>query len=425
MKNIEIAKFLGLGRSKVKIVKMVTEEYKGKKVKMIYLEQTNIKCRCPKCNKFTNSVHSKLKQSYIKESDFLGYECVLTIRKRRFRCYECEKIFTETIDILPNKNTISNRLRIQIHKDLLKMLTFDYIAEKNHVSITFVINELKSIMKDYKKNIYTLPEVISFDEFKADTDKGKYAFIINDPINKKTIDILPNRRKEYLIKYFTTVNNRKEVEYVICDMYEPYLIVTKVMFPRAKYIVDRFHYVEYIMDALDDIRIRVQKEYEYNTREYRLLKNKKNVSLLRKYSEDINWFKQVTRYRNKTKIYKYPKEILDEIFDISEDIKIGYDLKELFLQIINNSTYESAKADLESWIDLCRESKIEEFIVASKTIENWLDYIVNSFIDKRFTNGYTEGLNNKIKTLKRMGFGYKKFEIFRSRLMYIFDGKLK
>lgn len=425
MKNIEITKFLGLARSNVKIVKMVTEKYKGKNVKMVYLEQTNTKCRCTECGKFTSSIHSVLKRSYIKELDFMGYECVLTIIKRRFHCYKCGKIFTEIINIIPKGNKISNRVKIQIHKDLLKILTFDYIAEKNHVSITLVINELKSIMKDYKKNIYVLPEVISFDEFKADTDKGKYAFIINDPINKKTIDILSNRRKDYLIKYFTTVNNRKQVKYVICDMYEPYLIVTKVMFPNAKYVVDRFHYVEYIMDALDNIRIKIQKEYNYNTNEYRLLKNKKNVSLLRKYSEDIDWFTQTVRYRNKTKIYKYPLDILNEIFDINEEIKRGYELKELFLQIINNSTYKTAKIDLECWIDLCRESEIEEFIEASNTIENWLEYIVNSFIDKRFTNGYTEGLNNKIKTLKRMGFGYKKFEIFRGRLMYIFDGILK
>ena len=40
---------------------------------------------------------------------------------------------------------------------------------------------------------------------------------------------------------------------------------------------------------------------------------------------------------------------------------------------------------------LCEENKIEEFIEISKTIKNWLPYIVNSFIDKRFINGFNEG----------------------------------
>lgn len=77
-----------------------------------------------------------------------------------------------------------------------------------------------------------------------------------------------------------------------------------------------------------------------------------------------------------------------------------------------------------SWIDLCKESKIEEFIEASKTIENWIEEICNSFIDKRFSNGFTEGLNNKIKVVKRVGYGYKDFDFFRKRLLYILNGKI-
>ena len=56
-------------------------------------------------------------------------------------------------------------------------------------------------------------------------------------------------------------------------------------------------------------------------------------------------------------------------------------------------------------------------------MENWLPYIVNSFIDKRLSNGFTEGLNNKIKVIKRVGFGYKNFDFFRLRLMYILNSK--
>ena len=41
---------------------------------------------------------------------------------------------------------------------------------------------------------------------------------------------------------------------------------------------------------LDDIRIRLQDEYGYNSKEYRLLKNKKNASLLRKYGNEVEWF---------------------------------------------------------------------------------------------------------------------------------------
>lgn len=71
-------------------------------------------------------------------------------------------------------------------------------------------------------------------------------------------------------------------------MYEPYLLVTQTMFPKAKYVVDRFHYTTYIMDALNNIRIRLQKLHGDKSKEYKL--SKKNVSLLRKYSNEINWW---------------------------------------------------------------------------------------------------------------------------------------
>jgi len=73
---------------------------------------------------------------------------------------------------------------------------------------------------------------------------------------------------------------------------------------------------------------------------------------------------------------------------------------------------------------VCKDCVLEEFEEASKTINNWLPYIVNSFIDRRFSNGFTEGLNNKIKVIKRVAFGYRNFRFFRLRLMYILNGKL-
>ena len=102
---------------------------------------------------------------------------------------------------------------------------------------------------------------------------------------------------------------------------------------------------------------------------------------------------------------------------------MGYQLKELFLDIVYHAEIDDVERQLNDFIDICYESKIEEFIDAASTIRSWLPYIVNSFIDKRFSNGFTEGLNNKIKVIKRVGFGYKNFEFFRLRLLYILNSK--
>ena len=413
---------IGLNKKEVKILNVVENESGVIEVKV---ENRKTKVRCPICNKFTSSVHDKLKPIRSVYLDSCGSKVDLIIYKKRFHCYNCGKIFTEELELNTKGGSISNKVKISVRKDLLSYnLSLKYIAEKNRISEPMVIKELNdatSTIPDYQKN---LPKVISLDEFKADTDEGKYAFILNDPIHKKVLDILPNRKKEYLIQYFTHCNNRHSVEFVISDMYEPYLLVTKIMFPKAKYVVDRYHYTTYIMDALDNIRIRLQKTYGEKSDEYKLLKNKKNVSLLRKYGSEIDWWVIVKRYRNGHMVDVLPGDILDEILKISPELKKGYYLKEKFLDIIHHYEYLDVDKEIEHWISICIESEIPEFIEAAKTISRWQEYIVNSFIDERYSNGFTEGINNKIKVIKRIAFGFKSFKLLRKRILYIFNNKL-
>ena len=120
-----------------------------------------------------------------------------------------------------------------------------------------------------------------------------------------------------------------------------------------------------------------------------------------------------------------PSELLNKILSISPDLKKGYNLKEEFLDIINHATYETVDEQLIVWISKCVASEIEEFIEAAGTISRWREYIVNSFIDEKYSNGFTEGINNKIKVIKRNGFGYRSFKLLRARILYIFNKKLK
>lgn len=412
---------LGLNQKKVKIIDI--DEING--IIEVTVENRHKKVRCPKCNKFTSSVHSKnkpIRSKYLKSCE---QRTVLIINKKRYHCYNCGNIFTENLGINTEKGNISKLLLIKIRKDLLKYNeSFKSIAKECNVSSQTVINELKKINDMIPKQVVNLPMVISFDEFKADTKEGKYAFVLNDPIHKNVLDILPSRKKEYLINYFQHCKNRYSVQFVISDMYEPYLLVTKIMFPKAQYVVDRFHYITYIMDALDNIRIRLQKSYDFKSKEYKILKNKKNVSLIRRYSNDIDWWVLVKRYRNGHLVDVLPSELLENILSISPDLKVGYRLKEEFLDIVNHATYETVDEQLTKWISKCITSEIAEFIEAAGTISRWQKYIVNSFIDSRYSNGFTEGINNKIKVIKRNAFGYKNFKLLRARILYIFNQKL-
>ena len=421
----EVKELLNIKDKNIDVVSVMKEERRGQQINVVTLKSNKRKYKCPECDRFTSSVNDVLKPVRIRHLKVVEIKSELYIIKRRFICHKCDKKFVEPLNINSYNSYLSNDLKMKIRKDLL---VYNYsiksIADENGVSSATVRRELEEAMNGYPEYLRTLPEVISLDEVKADTSEGKYALVINDPIRKKVLDILPNRKKDYLLGYFTRVENRNNVKIVISDMYEPYLLVSKVMFSKARFVVDRFHFVRYTMDALDAVRIRIQKEYGYNSKEYRLLKNKKNVSLLRKYSNDIDWYVYTQRYENGKMIKKLPIDIINNILKISDELDRAYQLKELFLDIIKHSTYENATEQLLIWIDLCKESKIPEMVEASKTINNWLEYIVNSFIDKRYSNGYTEGMNNKIKVIKRNGYGYKNFKFFRLRLLYIFNGTI-
>lgn len=134
-------------------------------------------------------------------------------------------------------------------------------------------------------------------------------------------------------------------------------------------MVDPFHYTRYIIDELDKVRIRLQDNYGYNSKEYRILKNKKNVSLLRRYSNEIDRFTYTKRFKNNHLIDVLKNDLRENILDIDEELKISYQLKELFLDITHHATYENVKSQLINWISLVREQNIEEMSEAANTIE--------------------------------------------------------
>lgn len=93
----------------------------------------------------------------------------LIIYKRRFHCYNCNKIFTEEMNLNTKNGSISNKEKIKIRKDLMDYnLTIEAIAKKNHVSKYIVrkeLDEATDLIQKYRKN---LPSMISFDEFRAE-----------------------------------------------------------------------------------------------------------------------------------------------------------------------------------------------------------------------------------------------------------------
>ena len=108
------------------------------------------------------------------------------------------------------------------------------------------------------------------------------------------------------------------------------------------------------------------------------------------------------------------------MLDISSDLSTVYYLKEqLRNYVLYESDKETARKELNIWIRDAKESEIPELKPAITAFTNWKDSIIAS-CGQPITNGFTEGCNNKIKVLKRNAYGYRNFERFRKRILFIF-----
>ena len=107
---------LGLKKKEVKITD-IKQNKKG--IIEVEIENKHSKVRCVNCNKFTSSVHDKLKPIRSVYLDSCGQKVDVIIRKKRYHCYNCGKIFTENLNLNTTNGNISNKTKIQIRKDLL------------------------------------------------------------------------------------------------------------------------------------------------------------------------------------------------------------------------------------------------------------------------------------------------------------------
>ena len=139
----------------------------------------------------------------------------------------------------------------------------------------------------------------------------------------------------------------------------------------------------------------------------------------------MSWSSRKLILAHKSKLKEESLDALEVMLQQSNDLAKAYYLKELFYDFMDSKSSSEAKLKLRKFINAASVSKLDEFNSVLTTLANWAKYILNSF-DCPYTNGYTEGMNNKIKVIKRNGvsrnaYGYRNFDNFRNRIMLSCD----
>jgi transposase len=372
---------------------IVSKVERKENIMHVYLKMEQRIHTCPDCGSKTSKIHDYRNQR-VKDISSFGQYTILHLKKRRHVCPECGKKFFESVPFLPRYHRITNRLFAHIIREFSQTRSMKNIALCNNISAATAARAFDLVCYSPA----ALPEVLAIDEFRGNSGGEKFQGILTDPKNHKVVDILPTRSKEYLFGYFSKFSNRKEVKFFVMDMYSTYKAVAKVMFPNATIIIDKYHYVRIVTWAFERVRIEEQKKFSDHRRKY--FKNSRKLLLKNSYNLNDQEYWQVK-----------------QMLRVSPKLARAYEIKQAFEEFMKCEDSLNAKKKLADFIMFAQNYDVPEFESATKTFINWSHEILNSF-DYPYTNGYTEGCNNKIKVIKRVAYGMSNFPRFRSRILH-------
>ncbi len=192
------------------------------------------------------------------------------------------------------------------------------------------------------------------------------------------------------------------VENFAVDMHDPFIEVIKKQCPQAKIAIDRFHLAQQVNKSFDEVR----KD------EFRKAKENKNDFMEGMLSPSRR-FVLVERNRH---LSRAELKLLEKLRNLNINIHSGMLLVEYFHTMLDKPNVRDFRKALINWYLLVRESKLKPFRKLASTIIRYRHYI-ESYIKSGLTTAVSEGLNNKIKTLKRMAYGYTNPKSFRNKIL--------
>lgn len=378
---------------------------------------------CPHCHtpyQHYNIVKNGLRKSKILLLDNQGKSVVLILKKQRYLCKDCRHSFTASTSIVDKHCFISKKVKQKIAMATAKIASEKEIAQLHHVSTSTVRRIIDHFAKTLEPKQLSLPSVLSFDEFKSTSSAtGNMSFILVDPLRSEIVDIVENRQLAYLKAYFYRypLHVRKQVKTIITDNNFSYIQFIPQLFPNAEIVLDRFHLVQALFRELNRIRIRTMNQFR--------TRNRPLYNKYKRYWRFIQMKQEKLQYSRLT-AFKLFKEwtstgrIVDYLLEQDPTFALHYHwIHECYDTIVNNDSDE-----LTHLIDEILSSNADKGLKrVMRTFRKNLPYIKNTFKYKTLSNGVIEGINNKIKVIKRVAFGYRNYHHFKNRIMIIFKTK--
>jgi len=364
------------------------------------IEKKDSKVKCPSCSKTTQKLHQN-HWYVVRDLPFGDKQLYLQVNRRQIRCDGCGSKFSEELELVKKKRIYTERFKNKIIEEVLES-DIKNVARRNGVSEQEVETMLKELAAEFIEDKPQGLKKLGIDEIAVVKGQKNYYVVLIDLEKRAIVGMVEKRTTAEVEQYVSSWGEEvlSQIEEVSIDLWKPYKKVIEKLMPQAEIVADRFHVMKQVNEELDTQRKKIKKEVEKlknkTVREKRLLALKKSKYVLLKNEEDLK---------------KAEQEKLESIRNMLPELAKLQKLKEEFRNI-----FEKSKDGVEGLLNLSdwlREAQ-HYFADSCSTIKRWIGEII-SYFDQRTTQGVVEGINNKLKLIKRRGYGFRNFNNFKLR----------
>jgi transposase len=312
-------------------------------------------------------------------------------------------LFSEELSFVKKRRTYTLRLGEKVISEVMETDIIN-TARRNRMTS----REIETLLKEKEEDLLTEKpqdlKRLGIDEITHLKGGKNYVAVLVDLDKGKPIAILKNRNKETIAEYLRGLGSEilNQIEEVSIDLWIGYKTLAEELMPNAKIIADRFHVMKQINEELDNLRKKEKRE----------AKNIKKKEEREKKIEGLTNSKYPL-LKKKENLNEQEKQKLKDLEKVAPDLIKMYQEKEKWREIFNSKiTGDEAFWKTIEWI----ETAHKYFPKSCQTIRRWIDEILGYF-DNRTTQGTVEGINQKIKLIKRRAYGMTNFENFRRRIL--------
>ncbi len=400
MRRYSITRALNLPEYKITEIILETD-------KEIHIRLEPYKRKAGKCSgcgtEHKKSRHSQ-EEVIAQDNPISGLRVYLHVIKRLYRCPVDGRIYVEEVDWLKKWSRVTKRFAQKVNR--LTAITTNQEAGWFLGLDDETVYRIDKEMLEEQYNARLIPPPAAINISVDEVSYKKYHRYLTNVVDVDERAIVWNdrgRKTEVLDRYYAGIgeDNCKRIESVALDGARTFIGSTVKYAVNATIVYDKFHIMQKLNWAVDMAR----------KQELRRARKENNSELI----DLINCKQRFILLKKRSNLTENQIGYLNRLCEINEPIYRAMLLKESFLKVYDYQTPEEAQGYLESWIKDALSSTVETFRIIALSFRDKLQYIINWF-KKKVSSAISEGINNKIKRLKRMAYGYKDVDYFRLKI---------